>query len=119
MQDAHLAPATINATLAALRGVLRQAYLIHAITPDKYREICEVHGVRGSRVGSAGRAVELVEVEALLSACGRDESVAGARDACLIALLAGAGLRREEAVSLEVSDRARHLVFSCAFWQAR
>lgn len=107
MQDGRLSPATVNATLAGLKGVARQAFALHAISSDDYQLICEVRGVRGSRA-PAGRALDVREVAALLDACGRDNSPAGSRDACLLALLAGAGLRRAEAVSLDLSDwRAR------------
>jgi site-specific recombinase XerD len=43
-------------------------------------------------------------LKALLAACSADETAAGARDAALIGLLYGAGLRRSEAVVLDVSD---------------
>lgn len=107
-RDARLSPHTVNATLAALRGVARAAYQLHAISADDYRLICEVKNVRGGRVSSRARALDLAEVSALLSACERDPTAAGARDACLVALLAGAGLRRAEAAALKLSDwRAR------------
>jgi integrase/recombinase XerD len=108
MADAGLAPSTINATLAGLRGVAKQAFALRLISADDYQLIRDVRGVRGSRVGARGRAPGVSEVAALLRACERDPSAAGARDAVLVALLAGAGLRRAEAVSLDLSDwRAR------------
>jgi len=42
-----------------------------------------------------------------MSSCNRDSSPVGARDAALVALLYGAGLRRSEAVSIDLSDYNR------------
>ena len=50
-----------------------------------------------------GRALS-VGVQALFHACTQDESVKGIRDAALIAVLYGAGVRRSEAVNLDLSD---------------
>ncbi|HEX3560390.1 MAG TPA: tyrosine-type recombinase/integrase [Pyrinomonadaceae bacterium] len=108
MQDARLSSSSINGTLAALKGVARQAFALRMLAAEEYQLIREVRGVRGSRT-QAGRALAVTEVAALLDACVRDPCrAAGARDAALVALLAGAGLRRAEAVSLRVEDyRAR------------
>lgn len=107
MQDARLSPSSINSTLAALKGVARQAFALRQLDAEQYQLVREVRGVRGSRVQS-GRAVEEREIAAMLDACARDPTAAGARDACLIALLAGAGLRRAEAVAARLEDwRAR------------
>jgi site-specific recombinase XerD len=51
-----------------------------------------------------GRALASGEISALMGACGRDSSPAGIRDAALIAVLYGAGLRRSESVGLDISD---------------
>ncbi|HEV2863060.1 MAG TPA: tyrosine-type recombinase/integrase [Pyrinomonadaceae bacterium] len=108
MTDQGLLPATINVTLAALRGVARQAYEMRAMEPEDYRLVARVGNVRGGRVSGAARALDVREVGALLEACAADKTPAGARDACLVALLAGAGLRRAEAVALRLEDwRAR------------
>ncbi|MCY4430864.1 MAG: site-specific integrase, partial [Rhodospirillales bacterium] len=43
-------------------------------------------------------------VKALFDACRADSTVAGAQDAAVLALLCGAGLRRTEAVRVQVND---------------
>jgi integrase/recombinase XerD len=106
--DAGRAPATVNITLAALRGVARHAYEMGAMTPEVYQAIARVSNVRGVRLKAAATALDMREVGALLDACAADPSPAGARDACLLSLLAGAGLRRAEAAALRLEDwRAR------------
>ena len=82
------APATINLTLAALRGVLKQARNQNLLTDEEYRRVTEVKGARGSRL-PAGRAVPGGELKALVEACRRDPSPAGARDAAILAVLSG------------------------------
>jgi site-specific recombinase XerC len=61
-----------------------------------------VKNMRGSRL-PAGRALTSGEISALLDACAGDETAAGARDATVIALLYGAGLRRSEAAALDLA----------------
>ncbi len=48
-----------------------------------------------------GRAIRQGELHALLDACSRDSSPAGVRDAAMIALLYGTGLRRAELAGLK------------------
>jgi integrase len=97
------APATINLTLAALRGVLKQARNQNLLTDEEYRRVTEVKGARGSRL-PAGRAVPGGELKALVEACRRDPSPAGARDAAILAVLYIGGVRRTELVSLDLAD---------------
>jgi len=97
------APATINLTLAALRGVLRQARNQNLLTDEEYRRITEVKPARGSRL-PAGRSVDGGELKALVEACYRDPSPAGARDAAILAVLYIGGVRRTELVGLALAD---------------
>jgi len=97
------APATINLTLAALRGVLRQARNQNLLTDEEYRRITEVKPARGSRL-PAGRSVDGGELKALVEACYRDPSPAGARDAAILAVLYIGGVRRTELVDLAAAD---------------
>lgn len=97
----ELAPATINTYLAAIRGVALEAWQLKQIDTDAYQHIKLVKSVRGSRLAK-GRALEGVESQALLSACGNDSSSKGLRDEAIIAVLLGCGLRRSELVSLDL-----------------
>jgi site-specific recombinase XerD len=103
LSELSLSPASINAALCALRGVARVAWRLEQMTAEEYERIRSVNAVAGSRL-PAGRALERSEVAALLDACAQDDSPAGARDAAIIALIFGGGLRRSEAASLKVED---------------
>ncbi len=96
------APATANKYLSAIRGVLRQAWLLGVLDGEEYHRAAAVRGVKGSRLPS-GRALDAGELRALFEAC-MDDSPAGARDAAAFALMFGCGLRRAEAVAVTVED---------------
>ena len=102
MIERHYAPASINATLSALKGVAHAAWQLKQLKSDEYQRIRDVKGVRGSRL-PRGRALSDREVSRLVDACARDTTPAGARDLALIALLGSGGLRRSESTSLDLS----------------
>lgn len=72
------------------------------MSAEDYHRIAGVRNVRGSRL-PAGHALTAGEIGALLDTCVGDETVVGARDAAIIALLYGAGLRRSEAAALDLA----------------
>lgn len=96
-----LAPRTVNRVLAALRGVVREAWRLGLCSGEDFERVRDVGGVRGSRL-RAGRALSRPEERALFEAC--DSSPRGLRDGALLALLLGGGLRRAEVVSLDLGD---------------
>lgn len=92
-----------NKILFALRGVLKSAWRLGQMSADDYTRAIDLKMIRGETL-PRGRALARGEIGALLDACARDETYAGARDGALIALLRAGGLRRAEICALELAD---------------
>lgn len=101
LEDEDKAPATINTYLAAIKGVAKQAWSMYQLPSDDWERIKMVRSVSGKRLPS-GRFLSEEEVETLLKECLRDSSASGLRDAAIIAVLVGCGLRRTELVTLDL-----------------
>jgi len=101
--------ASANHRLAALRGVLKAAWKLGQISTDDYHRAVAFGPVRGETL-PRGRALSGGEVRGIFRVCSDDiykdakSRPSGTRDAALLAILYGVGLRRSEAVALDVSD---------------
>lgn len=95
-------PATANKILAALRGVVKHAFALGLIGAEDYERVRHVESVRGLRI-QRGRALPGGELRALFGVCDPAKP-GGARNAALLAVLYGGGLRRSEVVALDLED---------------
>lgn len=98
----HYAPATVRRILSAVRGVLEESWALGLMDHDDYARAARLKPVKSERL-PRGRALAAGELRALFEACAR-AGAGGARDAALLAVLYGAGLRRAEAAALALED---------------
>jgi site-specific recombinase XerD len=96
-------PATVNKLLAAVRGVLKSAWQSGQMSAEDFHKAASVKGVKNDTL-PAGRELTSGEITALMAGCEHDTTNAGARDAAIIGLMYSCGLRREEVVTLDLTD---------------
>jgi integrase/recombinase XerD len=97
------APATANRILSALRGVLEQTWLLGEMSAEDYHRAARLSPVPGETL-PAGRELLVEEIASLIQNCIEDGTPIGIRDAAIISILFGAGLRREEITKLNLDD---------------
>jgi integrase len=95
---------TANRHLSALRGVLKDAWRLGYMSAEDYQRAVDLKPVKGSKVAQAesGRHLASGEIAGLMNAC--DQSKAGLRDAAILAIGYGCGLRRSELAGLDLTD---------------
>jgi integrase len=96
------APASVNQMLCALRRVLKEALRLDLIDSQDYSKAVDIKSIKQSGK-PRGRALSPHEIAALMKSCSGNSS-ADVRDAALIAILRGSGIRRAEAVNLDSAD---------------
>lgn len=96
-------PGTANTYLSALRSVLKECWRLELMSTDDYLRARDIEAVRGSTL-PRGRELSGGEVRALFEALAGDPRPIARRDACVLALLVGAGVRRTELAQLQLAD---------------
>jgi len=100
----RFAPATAKKILCAMRRVLQEAKRLGLMGIEDYTQAVDLPRVDTPPLPLRGRALDLAEIAALMDVCFEDSRLIDVRDAALIAILRGGGLRRSEVVNLEMKD---------------
>lgn len=93
---------TCNATLSAIKGVCRQAWILEGMDGDTFAKIKGIKQKKGERL-SAGQAVDTPDVDALFDVLDTDKPK-DARDAAMLSLGFDLGLRREEIATIKLAQ---------------
>lgn len=102
LQEAGLAPSTINQRLCAIRKLVREAADNALLDPILAQGIGRVKGVRSEGVRT-GNWLTKAQAQTVLDAPDTS-TLKGLRDQAILAVLLGTGVRREEAARLTFGD---------------
>ena len=103
----RLKPKTTNRYLSAVRGVMRQAWMLGILPANEWARIREIKSIRGSTL-PAGRELPDADLRAMLkSANSHARRWFRARDAAMLTLLYASGMRRAEIAGLTLDDVVR------------
>jgi site-specific recombinase XerD len=97
------APNTSSLYVNAIRGVMNEAWRLELISHDRLLKIREVKPASGSRL-PPGRNLRRSLIRELMDVCAADPRPQGIRDAAIIALLYGTGMRKSESVDIDLSQ---------------
>jgi site-specific recombinase XerC len=97
------APNTTSLYVNAIRGVMNEAWRQDLITHDQLLKIRSIPAVSGTRLGK-GRNMRRTLIRELMDVCAADPRPQGRRDAAIIAILYGSGMRKSESVNIDLSQ---------------
>ncbi|MBA1202705.1 tyrosine-type recombinase/integrase [Pseudomonas capeferrum] len=93
------APNTSSLYVNALRGVMNEAWRLELISHEQLQRLREIKPASGSRL-PPGRNLRRSLIRELMDVCAADPRPQGIRDAAIIALLYGTGMRKSESVDV-------------------
>ena len=101
LREDGYAPNTSSLYVNAIRGVMNQAWQQNLITQDHLLKIRAVKAGGGSRLDK-GRNLRRNLIRELMDVCAADPRPQGLRDAAIIAILYGSGMRKSESVNMDL-----------------
>ncbi|WP_236185871.1 site-specific integrase [Pseudomonas protegens] len=103
LREDGYAPNTSSLYVNALRGVMNEAWRASLISQDHLLKMRSVKAISGTRL-ARGRNLKRGLIHELMAVCACDPRPQGVRDAALIALLYGSGMRKSESVNLDLAQ---------------
>jgi len=97
------APNTTSLYVNAIRGVMNEAWRQNLISHDQLLKIRSVKPVSGTRL-SKGKNIRRTLIRELMEVCAADPRPQGRRDAAIIAILYGSGMRKSESVNVNLAQ---------------
>ncbi|EPL1176755.1 tyrosine-type recombinase/integrase [Morganella morganii] len=96
-------PNSINLILSAIKGVAEEARASRVIDSDTYQDIRSIRRIRGNRIGR-GRSLSSSEITHIYQHLDSINTAVSVRDAAIVSLMLGCGLRRAEVTLLNMED---------------
>ncbi|WP_376787058.1 MULTISPECIES: site-specific integrase [Pseudomonas] len=103
LREDGYAPNTTSLYVNAVRGVMNEAWRLSLIDQDHLLKIRSVKPMQGTRLGN-GRNLKRSLIRDLMEVCASDPRPQGLRDAAVIAILYGSGMRKSESVNLDLTQ---------------
>lgn len=103
LREDGYAPNTSSLYVNAVRGVMNEAWRMSLITQEHLLRMRTVKPAPGTRLGQ-GRNLRRTLIREMMDVCAADPRPQGLRDAALIGLLYGSGMRKSESVNLDLNQ---------------
>ncbi len=103
LREDGYAPNTSSLYVNAVRGVMNEAWRMSLITQEHLLRMRTVKPAPGTRLGQ-GRNLRRTMIREMMDVCAADPRPQGLRDAALIGLLYGSGMRKSESVNLDLNQ---------------
>lgn len=102
LREDGYAPNTSSLYVNAVRGVMNEAWRMSLISQDHLLKMRSVKAMAGTRL-SQGRNLRRTLIRELMEVCAADPRPQGLRDAAVIGILYGSGMRKSESVNIELN----------------
>ncbi|WET07932.1 site-specific integrase [Pseudomonas sp. D3] len=103
LREDGYAPNTSSLYVNAVRGVMNEAWRMSLISQEHLLKMRTVKAAPGTRL-SQGRNLRRTLIREMIDVCAADPRPQGLRDAAVIGILYGSGMRKSESVNLDLAQ---------------
>ncbi|NWC74939.1 tyrosine-type recombinase/integrase [Pseudomonas sp. P7759] len=103
LREDGYAPNTSSLYVNAVRGVMNEAWRLNLISQEHLLRMRTVKAAAGTRL-SQGRNLRRSLIREMMEVCAADPRPQGLRDAAVIGILYGSGMRKSESVNLDLAQ---------------